>query len=293
MSNVAQKRLRARGRNGEFNQPTGSRQAALLLRFENHGFYGLTTLSSTSPRSFSAEDIHFQGELAIFDPNEVKHVPPQKTPISRSARFPYKPAFRAARKVAKMARSKALAMRDYVKKPAEQPTKRITPEFVAESPEPEPEEEEPWEEPEVLRTLGTADNPVYWEPTCFSGKRNHFDDAALISTVCEHCDFENDFLLPLLQAPHSAAAYWELMPPIKASCDLLKEKIDSYLRFDNSPQQVLCTEALVFYRRHSPWLEPHLTQAEVDLLESMCMFVLCFLRNSGYHVTRSRGSSPQ
>jgi hypothetical protein len=204
-----------------------------------------------------------------------------------------------------MARSKALAIRDYVRKPAVQPskpTKRITPELVAESPDtepyssqPEPQSEPEPEEPEVPETLGTTSNPILWEPSCTSEDHDYEHNAEYLQELYnERLHVDNDLLKPLYNMGHTKAAACVITPILRYPCGALSIMVEAYCRndFDGRLQAGLC--ALVFYRRHSYQLDPLLTQTEVDFFEGMCNYLLCFLRNAGYHVTHTgEPSRPQ
>lgn len=202
-----------------------------------------------------------------------------------------------------MARSKVLAVRDYVRKPAVQqskPTKRITPEFVASSPqetesyaEPEFEELPEEEKHDVAETLGSADNPIFWEPTCFDQNCNHTDDTLRIRYICDQLDFDAKFIQPLHCLGHQKATTQVLMPALRSTCHGLKAGIDCYSQGISHDHDQAAADAVVLFRRHSPWIKPHLTDSEADLLQGLCNYLLCLLRNAGYHVTHTSGASPQ
>jgi len=194
-----------------------------------------------------------------------------------------------------MARSKALALRDYVRKPAipqSKPTKRITPELVAESPdtshvEPEPREEGTQEErQEILDSLGGRDNAVFWEPSCPDEARDYAHDALLLGKLFNSLDFDG-FMRWLHLMGSSKAAAEIILPASRSTCDGLKACLENHWDGVAFDEEDAAARAIVFYRRHSPQLRPHLTQAEVDFLDGMCNYLLCLLRNAGYHVAHS------
>jgi len=211
-----------------------------------------------------------------------------------------------------MARSKALAFRDYVTKPpVKKPTKRITPEFVASSPqetesyaEPEPcleldlppeaEEALPEEEKhEAIETLGTADNPIFWEPTCSDNERNNANDALLIGSLYDKLDFDAKFIQPLHVLGHQKAATEVLLPALRSPCDGLRSNLYCYSQGISHDHDQAAANAVVLYRRHSPHIRPHLTGDQADLFHGLCNYLLCLLRNAGFHVTHTSGTSPQ
>jgi hypothetical protein len=255
-----------------------------------------------------------------------------------------------------MARSKALAMRDYMRKPAEQSTKRITPEPVvsssqetesrspatynpfplwtidtpkhierqmeeygltregmrasyrkslAEEPEPEPgpepdpeekdsdsalSEPEPELEREEVEDHGLNGDPVRWEPTCPNEDRDFFKDASQLGLLHKHLAFEETFIVPFAHNSRQMTLHMLVWPAIQASCDALKADLEAFLQGDMTDRSAVTAKALVFYRRHSPQLAPHLTTSEIDAYEGMCNFLICVFRNAGYPV---HGSSHQ
>ena len=225
--------------------------------------------------------------------------------------IPYEPAVKAVKKAAQTAKSKALALRDYMTKPPPpKPTKRITPERVSsspqetesyaefeqfpEAPEPEPafeaEEERQDDVSEMLeafKTLGSADNPIFWEPSCFSEDHDYEHNAEYLQELFnERLDVDNDILKPLYNMGHTNAAL-AILPIIHHPCNALMLMLEAYCHLDFDGRLHTGLNALVFYRRHSYQLDPLLTQTEVDFFEGMCNFLLCFLRNAGYRVTHT------
>ena len=239
------------------------------------------------PYLFSAEHSHIQGSFEATG----GHVT-----ASCSVNIPYAPVIRSVKRAAHMTKNKVLAARDYVRKPAVQqskPTKRITPERVSSSPQ-ETESYAELEEDlaekegdELLATLGAASNPIYWEPTCPDEERDHGEDGLILQKILCEVDFDDKFIQSLHTTGHQKAAAEIILPALRASCDGLKASLKCYHRGIERNHQQAAADALVFYRRHSPQLEPHITYDEGDFLEGMCNFLLCFLRNAGYHVTHT------
>jgi len=240
------------------------------------------------PSLFSAEVSHIQGSFEATG----GHVA-----FSCSVNLPYEPVKKAAKKAAETAKSKALALRDYMTKPPpKKPTKRITPEFVSSSPqetepyaepEPEPEKELTEEErDEILTTLGSANNPIYWEATCPDDMHNDIEDAFLISIFVKELDWENKLMKPLANMSRKEAIDRLVLPALQAPCESLRISLKCYHQTPRNHQET-AIDAVVLYRRHSPQVKPHLRDDTVDFFEGMCNYLLCLLRNAGYHVTHT------
>jgi len=251
------------------------------------------------PSLFSAEVSHIQGSFEVTGGHAA---------FSCSFNIPYKPAIKAAKKAAETAKSKALALRNYMTKPpAEKPTKRITPERVASSPDTEPYSSEPVpdvpktisdpdtgpeeegteeERQEILQSLGGPDNSIFWEPTCPDEERDYADDALLLGKLFNSLDFDM-FIRYLHLVGNEKAANEIILPASRSTCTGLKACLENYLDDVTFDYADAAARTLVFYRRHSPQLEPHLAQAAVDFLEGMCNYLLCLLRNAGYHVAHT------
>ena len=241
-------------------------------------------LHSHLPSLSSAECSHIQGSFEATG----GHVT-----FSCSVNIPYEPAVKAAKKAAQTAKSKALALRDYMTKPPPpKPTKRITPERVSSSPqdtesyaefEQLPEEEKH----EVTETLGSADNPIFWEPTCSDKGCNQTDDTLRIRYMYDKLDFDAKFIQPLHCLGHQKAVTEVLLPALRSPCHGLKASIDCYSQGISHDHDQAAANAVVLYRRHSPQIQPYLTADQDDLFHGLCNYLLCLLRNAGYHVTHT------
>jgi hypothetical protein len=140
---------------------------------------------------------------------------------------------------------------------------------------------------EELKALHTEEL-VYGEPTspCENRNRDHADDAMCLRGFFKYLDYDMDFLGTLLCASNRDAAD-VILPAIKASCNDIKHDLDQYQKGDVSDDPAAGAKALVFYRRHSFPLKPHLTTEEFDFYESMSRFLVCVLRRAGYTVNGS------
>ena len=133
--------------------------------------------------------------------------------------------------------------------------------------------------------VGTEDNPIHWEPVCPAEERDYADDAATISKLLKSIDFDVDFLFPVLGMKWKFVATWIIEPPVQLPCHAIKYTLDDYLQGTyGGHHQYVAAEALVFYRRHSPWLKPHLTDTQIAFLENMCCVLRALLRSAGWSV---------
>ena len=121
-----------------------------------------------------------------------------------------------------------------------------------------------------------------FEPTCLCGERNHADDAACLRALFKCLNYDKDFLDTLVCAD-SKKAVNAIVCAVNATCNAIKHDIESYQELTVSNPDA-GTKALVFYRRHSFALKPHLTADEVQFFDSMCNFLACILRKAGYTV---------
>ena len=160
------------------------------------------------------------------------------------------------------------------------------PDLALEVPEAEEAEEEE-EKHEALASLGTASNPIYWESTCFEEEHDYADDASVLRALFDRLSFENDVLDPLIATPRQDVIDNFILPFWKSPCYVSKRLLALYVNREFLSHPCPGVDALVLYRRHSTHLKPHLTHAQIDLLESSCNFLLCLLRNAGFHVTHT------
>ena len=137
---------------------------------------------------------------------------------------------------------------------------------------------------EELKALHT-ENLTNEEPTspCENRNRDHADDAVCLRGFFMYLDYDMDFFGTLLCASNKEAAD-VILPAIKASCNDIKHDLNQYQKGDVSDDPAAGAKALVFYRRHSFQLKPHLTTEEFDFYESMSNFLACILRRAGYSV---------
>jgi len=134
---------------------------------------------------------------------------------------------------------------------------------------------------EELKALHTEDR-VSWEPTSPHENRDHSDDAACLRGFFKCLDYDADFFDVLLCGSNRKAAD-AILPAIKSSCNTLKHDLNLYQE-GNVSDPAAGAKALVFYRRNSFPLKPHLTTEEFDFYESMSNFLVCVLRRAGYSV---------
>ena len=225
---VHQKRLRARGRNGEFKQSGDSRQATALLACSPRLFQSFLRPSADSSSHLPAFDI----------PQEP--VPP-------------------------------------VPELLDPPFKDLLPEVEAEV----------LAEQEFL-AVGPKKKTIHWGPSCFNEQRNYFNDARIMSEVSD-ADY-SELLEHFYSRSHNNAVAMLLLPAVESSCDTLKGDLFAYLD-GNLPTAIACAKALVFYRRHSFHLEPHLSSSNINFYESMCDLLPDFFRTAGHRVRTPHSST--
>ena len=137
---------------------------------------------------------------------------------------------------------------------------------------------------EELKALRAGEDAIAWEPTCPNQNRDFADDAACLSSFFQTLNFDDDFIEPLLCEPRKTGADKVILPAFNASCNYLKSELDFYLERGLS-DPAAGTKGLVFYRRHSIQLKPHLTSSSIEFYESMCNFLASILHNAGYSMT--------
>jgi len=132
-----------------------------------------------------------------------------------------------------------------------------------------------------LKALHTED-PVNSEPTPALEKRNFAEDAACLRGFFMHLDYDMDFLDTLLCASNKEAAN-VILSAIKAPSSDIMHDLKVYQEGDLS-DPAAGAKALVFYKRSSSALRPHLTAEEVNFYEGMSNLLACVLRRAGYSV---------
>jgi len=129
-----------------------------------------------------------------------------------------------------------------------------------------------------------AENPVSWEPTCPAEQRDQSDYITWFKAFVKCVAFDEDFFDVVLCGDFQEAAS-KIFYVINLPSEDLRRGLELYQE-GNFHDPFVGAKALVFYRRHSFFLKPHLTAEEVNFYESMSNFLVCVLRRANYSVNR-------
>jgi len=123
---------------------------------------------------------------------------------------------------------------------------------------------------------------VKWEPTC-DGENCYLRHAAnLLSEVFSHTDFEADLAGALVDRARAKAAEMVIWPHLNQGCNRLKRGIERQLERGLPDRPAALVKTLVFYRRHSGWIQFLLDPPLRVACEGMCNYIFAFLRTAGY-----------
>ena len=123
---------------------------------------------------------------------------------------------------------------------------------------------------------------VKWEPTC-DGENCYLRHAAnLLREVFEHTSFDADLAEALADRPRAKTAEMLIWPHLNQGCQRLRRGIERHLERGLPDRSTALVKTLVFYRRHSGWIQFLLDPPIRIACESMCNYVFAFLRTAGY-----------
>jgi len=123
---------------------------------------------------------------------------------------------------------------------------------------------------------------VKWEPTC-DGENCYLRHAAnLLSEVFTHTDFDADLVGALVDRPRAKTAEMLIWPHLNQGCQRLRRGIERQLERGLPDRSAALMKTLVFYRRHSGWLQFLLNSPLRVACEGQCGYVFAFLRTAGY-----------
>jgi hypothetical protein len=139
----------------------------------------------------------------------------------------------------------------------------------------------PAQDEDVFKT-GIRRGFVKWEPTC-DGENCYLRHAAnLLREVFRHTSFDADLMEALLDKPRAKTAEMLIWPHLNQGCQRLRRSIERQLERGLPDRSAALMKTLVFYRRHSGWLQYCLDSPLRVTFEGMCNYVLAFLRTAGY-----------